>query len=130
MYADDTLILSNLSHTGINSQINNKTTKMCNLCQVFNEMKLKVNAEKTQIMLISTRKRKLQINAIQLAGELLTLKPKIVSLGVILDQHISMSDTVNSVTRSCYNELRKLNEALPHFGNQKSCCKEPFYFTS
>ena len=108
IYADDTLILSNLSQTDINSQINNITTKLYNLFQVFNEMKLKVNAEKTEIMLISSRKRKLQINEVQLADELLTLKPKIVSLGVILDQHLSMSDHVNSVARSCYNELRKL----------------------
>ena len=59
-------------------------------------------------MLISSRKRKLQINQTQLAGELLTLKPKVVYLGVTLDQHLSMSDHVNSVTRFCYNELRIL----------------------
>ena len=108
IYAGDTLILTNLSHTDTNSQIDNITTKLCNFFQVLNKMKLKVNAEKTEKLIILSRKRKLQINEIQLAGELLTLKPIIISLGVIVDQHLSRSDHVNSVTRSCYNELRKL----------------------
>ena len=81
---------------------------MCNLFQVFNKMKLKVNAEKTKLMLIALRKRKLQVNEIQLASELLTLKPKVVSRWLTLDQHLSMSDHVDSVTRSCYNELCKV----------------------
>ena len=108
IYANDPLILSNSSHTNINSQINNIYTELPNLFQVLHKMKFKVNAEKTEIKLISSRKRKLQINEIQLAGELLTLKPQIISLGVILDQHLSLPAHVNSVTRFCYNELRKL----------------------
>ena len=37
-YADDTLILSSLSQSDISSQINNITTKLYNLFQVFNKM--------------------------------------------------------------------------------------------
>ena len=59
-------------------------------------------------MLISSRKQKLNLAKLELAGETLTLKPNIKSLGITIDQHFSSTRHINSVTSSSYNELRKL----------------------
>ena len=65
-------------------------------------------------MLISSRKQKLNLAKLELAGETLTLKPNIKSLGLTIDQHFSLTRHINSVTCSCYNEFRKLYK-IRHF---------------
>ena len=108
VYADDTLILSTLRQQTLEHDIKDLDTKLSLLFQAFSQMKLRVNPDKTEVMLISSRKQKLNLAKLDLAGENLTLQPSFKSLGITIDQHFSLTRHINSVTASCYNELRKL----------------------
>ena len=108
VYADDTLILSSLRQQTLDHDIKDLDTKLSLLFHAFSQMKLRVNPDKTEIMLISSRKQKLNLAKLELAWENLTLKPSIKSLSITIDQHLSLTRHINSVTASCYNELRKL----------------------
>ena len=94
--------------TNLEHDIKDLDTELSLLFQAFSQMKLRVNPDKTEVMLISSRKQKLNLAKLDLAGENLTLKPSFKSLGITIDQHLSLTRHINSVTASCYNELRKL----------------------
>ena len=108
VYADDTLILSTLRQQTLEHDIKDLDTKMSLLLQAFSQMKLRVNPDKTEVMLISSRKQKLNLAKLDLAGENLALNPSFKSLGITIDQYLSLTRHINSVTASCYNELCKL----------------------
>ena len=108
VYADDTLIFSSLMQQTLNHDIMDLDTKLSLLFQAFSQMKLRINPDKTEIMLISSRKQKLNLAKLELSGETLTLKPSIKSLAITVHQHLSLTRNINSVTSSCYIELRKL----------------------
>ena len=85
-------------------------TKLSLLLQAFSQMKLRVNPDKTEIMLISSLKQKLNLAKLELAG-----KPSIKSLSITIDQHLSLTRHIISLTASCYNELRKLYKIRHYF---------------
>ena len=59
VYKDGTLILSSLRQQTLNDDIPDLDTKLSLLFQAFSQMKLRIILNKTEIMLISSRKQKL-----------------------------------------------------------------------
>ena len=91
VYADDTLILSTLRQQTLEHDIKDLDTKLSLLFQAFGQTELRVNPDKTEVMLISSRKQKLNLAKLDLVGENLTLKPSFKSLGITIDQHLSLT---------------------------------------
>ena len=113
-YADDTLILSSLRQQTLDDDIRDLSTKLSLLFQAFSQIKFRINPDKTEIILISSRNQKLNLSKLELEGETLKFKLNIKSLGITIEKHLSFRRHRNSVTSSCYNEFRKLCKIRHH----------------
>ena len=73
--------------------------------------KLKMNPDKTQLIWLGTWQQlaKIVITPFTLHdGTVITPSTQVRSLGVILDNELTMSTHVNSVVRACFNRLRQI----------------------
>ena len=67
-YADDTLILSSLRQQTLDDDIRDLSTKLSLLFQAFSQIKFRINPDKTEIILISSRNQKLNLSKLELEG--------------------------------------------------------------
>ena len=74
----------------------------------FTTLQLKVNVDKTEKILLSTKKKRPNIETLKPDDIVLNTSKNLVSLGVNIDHHLNFEKHVNKITSSCYNELRKL----------------------
>jgi len=72
--------------------------------------RLKMNAEKTQVIWLGTRQQlaKVNISEIGLSSAVVHVSDSVVDLGVSIDSQLTMSKHVASVCRSCCFQLRQL----------------------
>ena len=83
--------------------------------------KLKMNNEKTEIMVCGTNaKRKLvNIDSVDIGGVPISLSDEVKDLGVFIDSSISFYQHVSHLRKSCFFELRKISSIRP-FISEKS----------
>ena len=108
MYADDTVLYTTIEMEDEEPLIETLRLQVKELFGAFTALQLKVNPDKTEIMILSTKKKRPNITTLKLDNFVLNISSNLVSLGVNLDQHLSFEKNVNKITSSCYNELRKL----------------------
>src|SRR5688572_32821626 len=72
--------------------------------------RLRLNPSKTQFIWLGTRQQlaKLDLCALSTQFPLFTFCTSVRDLGVILDQELTFTQHVNSVSRSCFYQLRQL----------------------
>jgi hypothetical protein len=72
--------------------------------------RLKLNAEKTQVIWIGTRQQlaKVDIDQLHLMSANVTFSTTVSNLGVMIDRQLSMADQVAALCRSCFFQLRQL----------------------
>ena len=72
--------------------------------------RLKLNADKTQLIWLGTRQQlaKLTVTQLQLTTSVVEFDSVVTDLGVVLDNQLSMSPQVTAVSRSCFYQLRQL----------------------
>ena len=88
----------------------------------MNKNKIKLNEEKTELLVVGNRTRLRQVKK-----EPLTLGPNAVPfqtsakyLGVILDETLSMKEHVTSLCRSSYFHLRKIASIRPYLSDEST----------
>jgi len=70
---------------------------------------LKLNDDKTELIILSSRFRRLNQQISVCVGDtVLTPKDHVRDLGVIFDQQMLLNDQINLVCRTCYNNIRKI----------------------
>ena len=72
---------------------------------------LKLNDNKTELMLVTTKRTKHLHGlptSITIGNTQITFKKSVKNLGLILDCHLTMNAHVSNITRTCYFELRRL----------------------
>ena len=74
--------------------------------------KLKMNGDKTEIMLVVTQYKINSISAphVTIVGESIPISFKVKNLGVILDNTLSMEQAVSQVRKVCLLELRLIRQ--------------------
>jgi hypothetical protein len=72
--------------------------------------RLKMNAEKTQVIWLGIRQQleKVNVDEIQFSSASISISTSIVDIGVSIDSQLTLSDHVASVCRSCCFQLRQL----------------------
>ena len=105
VYADDTQLYCSSPSDQIDSLLNKiyKSTDDINLWMSAN--KLKMNNEKTEILLCGTNAR---LNSLQIGNNIIDFSPKVKNLGMCLENNLSMDHAVSQSRKSCYLELRKI----------------------
>ena len=72
--------------------------------------KLKLNQDKTEIIICNPKKFDISINNIQCGDESICFSNSGKNLGVILDDKLSMSEHILSISRSIYCEIRRMKQ--------------------
>ena len=108
MYADGTVLYTEIKIQDEEPLIETLRLQVKELFGAFTAVQLKVNLNKTKIIILSTKKKRPNITALKLDDIVLNISRNLVSLGISFDRHLSFEKNVNKITSSCYNELRKL----------------------
>ena len=108
MYADDTVLYTKIEIQDEEPLIESLSLQVKELFGAFTALQLNVNPDKTEIILLSTKKERPNITTLKLDDIVLNISRHLVSHGISFDQHLSFEKNVNKITSSCYNELRKL----------------------
>ena len=80
------------------------------LDQWMSKNRLKLNADKTQLIWLGTRQQlaKLTMTRLRLTSSVVEFDSTVTDLGVVLDNQLSMQAQVAAVCRSCFYQLRQL----------------------
>ena len=80
---------------------------------------LKLNADKTEAVVFSSQHNSIYTENIELKIGDSNIKPSksARNLGVILDSKMDMNEQVNSVSRSCYAQLRRIGHIRPYLSS-------------
>ena len=117
-YADDTQVLISDVKRNLPSLILRMETTLSSLASWFHAHGLKLNASKTEILLLGTRQntRDLSPVSVRVGGETVRESPCVKNLGVLFDRHLSWDAHVSDVVRKCVGlliGLRHLRHFLP-----------------
>jgi len=80
------------------------------LDQWMSKNRLKLNADKTQLIWLGTRQHlaKLTVTQLRLTSSVVEFDSTVTDLGVVLDNQLSMQAQVAAACRSCFYQLRQL----------------------
>ena len=75
--------------------------------------KLKLNEDKTEFLVISSRSNsvKISVDCLELSEDIVHASPSARNLGVIMDAHLSLENHVNQIRKTCFyflNWIRKV----------------------
>ena len=81
----------------------------------YNIIKLKMNNDKTEIMVCGTIAKRKQVNVdnVNIGNESIAFSSEVKDLGVYIDSNISFNKHVSFLRKSCYFELRKISNIRP-----------------
>ena len=102
--------------------VNNITSSTSNINDWMSKNKLKMNTDKTEIMACGTiaKRKQVNINAVIIGNESITLSDEVKDLGVYIDSSISFNQHVSYLRKICYFELRKISSIRPFISEQSA----------
>ena len=109
-YADDTQVIVSGKKSHLDNLIQNMELALASLDGWFRANSLKVNPNKTQLMIFGTRQnlRTLPNVTVAFRGVTLETHTEVKNLGVIFDRHLSWEQHISMVTRRCFGTLTGL----------------------
>ncbi len=112
-YADDTQLYISFSHASMEEKdraIDSLEQAISDIKRFMIANKLKLNDEKTEVILLGTKHRLDHLGQIEITVGDMTIHPtdKVRNLGVIFDKHLSMDDQVNSVYKQGFYHVKNL----------------------
>ena len=110
IYADDTQAYIHCPATKAPSSVLAMQIAIDSLQSWMSINRLRLNPSKTEFIWLGTRQQlaKIDFSALSTAFPLFSFSTSVRDLGVILDQELSFTKHINSVTRSCFYQLRQL----------------------
>ena len=110
-YADDTEISNSTEAEAISYAKQELNNCFHDVSTWMSNNKLKLNPDKTEVLIVGTNHqlKELDTKDINLGQNTFCFQPCIKYLGFKLDSCLSMSDQINSVSRSCYFDLRRIS---------------------
>ena len=120
MYADDTQLYTSTTLNDLPetlTEINNLTTE---LEVYFNNNYLKFNKIKTECIIFHTKRLiPPPLSHIKIANSNIKIQTEITTLGIILDNNLTLNNQISSIVKQCNNKLYQLNQ-IKHLLNQSS----------
>ena len=113
LYADDTQLFLSLLLTHFDSSIDHLHNALHRISSWMTANLLTLNASKTEFLLIGLSKQLAKIN-----NSSLTTTHSARNLGFIFDEHLTFSDQISSVSKSCYCHMRQLRCIRPYLNTK------------
>ena len=110
VYADDNQLYCSSPSDQIDSLLDKISTSTDDINIWMSANKLKMNNEKTKILLCGTnaRLKSVRPNTLKIGNNIIDFSPKVKNLGMCLENNLSMDHAVSHLRKSCYLELRKI----------------------
>ena len=110
-YADDTEVTKSSDPQNLEETKDGMNGCVRDISNWMEINKLKLNPEKTELMIISTKHNMKKINEkhINIKGVDVPVQQSLKYLGVRLDSTMSMTNQVSSICRACYYEIRRIS---------------------
>ena len=109
VYADDTQIYGTCySYNHLPQLINTITKCICDLKVWMSSNRLKLNDDKTEMIIIGDQKNDTKQTQIEINNHLITCSNKVKNLGVWFDRDMSMSFYVTDLCKNLYFQLRNI----------------------
>jgi len=103
LYTDDTQLFLSFLPTHLDSSIDHLHNALDRISSWVTANLLTVNSSKTEFLLVGLSKQLAKIN-----NSLLTTTHAARNLGFIFDEHLTFSDQISSVSKSCYYHICQL----------------------
>ena len=109
-YADDTQIYLSVPAIDVSTAVQRFSACVEQIDLWMGSNRLKLNAEKTQVIWVGTRQQlsKVDITELRLGSTAVQFSGTVSDLGVTVDGQLTMADHVAAVCRSCFHQLRQL----------------------
>ena len=100
------------------SNVQNQTHDVNNWMVVS---KLKMNCDKTEIMLCGTKSKlkNIDVDSVVICNDLISFSNNVKNLGFFIDQNFNLNLHVSNLRKKCYFEIRKISHLRP-FIDEKS----------
>ena len=109
LYADDTQLYLAFKTDDVNLAIDRVVSCVSEISCWMERNDLKLNPDKTEILLIHSRFREgPALDHMQFGDERISISDKVTSLGVIVDKHMTFDAQIDHVCKSSINHLRNL----------------------
>ena len=118
-YADDTEISDSASPSDFTSAQSNIQSCISNTLSWMQSNKLKLNTEKTEMMLVgsSVRISSVGCESADIGGSCIPFQTTVTYLGVHLDQTLSMKQHISSLCRTTFLAFRRIDSIRPFLSN-------------
>ena len=115
IYADDTQLYMSLEPNPVTCTTvveENLVDCICDIKNLMHDNKLKLNTDKTDIILIGKPQhvKKLEMSALNLGGILVPVSDEVRNLGVIFDTQLNMHNHVASLCKSSFYHLHRVSQ--------------------
>ena len=117
MYADDTQLYASDRPSNIDSLVLTMSECINEVMKWMKINKLKMNEEKTEVILCNTKKDTIAsgtIDSLRIGSEVITFSDKARNLGVYFDSALTLQPYINHLCKIMYLELRRIGQ-LSHF---------------
>ena len=111
MYADDTQLYSMNHNTNFESKLQQFEECIEDIKKWMDLNKLKLNSEKTESMIVGSRRLMYKINqtGLEVDGTKINFVNNVKNLGVVLESDLSMRSQISSLRRKSFFELKKIS---------------------
>ena len=118
-YADDTQFYISCSSSDFNNSIESVKTAYYTISDWLSDNFLKINHDKSQIILIGTPSSvsfcKSVSDSIKLGNSTIQFSPTVKNLGVLFDESLSFHDHIINCQKSAFHTLHNLRHIRPYF---------------
>ncbi|KAK6178617.1 hypothetical protein SNE40_013367 [Patella caerulea] len=110
MYADDTQLYDSFGKGNCAAVLHNLEDCLESVREWMVTNHLKLNDAKTEFMVVGNARQRHPMS-IKIGSAIVAEKTSAQNIGVILDNSLTLSEHINSVTHSCYQQLRKIGQS-------------------
>ena len=120
LYADDTQLYSAYKPDNFIKAVLDISDGTKEINNWMTENKLKMNADKTEIMICGSVQKLNNVNfdSIVIDDDDVSISESVRNLGFYFDKNFNLNVHISNLRRSCYNEIRKISHIRPHL-NEK-----------